>query len=271
MQTKTKTTSQHNTFCSYCEYTGIVRNPNFEQIGEEPLVPCPRCVLTKCQCNGLPPYFIEKDGMISDCDCRAIRMKINRIKTIYAKSGIDKKYQWRFFNSFEANSKLAANAKNIAYDLVSKFPDVRKGLFLWGNPGTGKTLLSSIILTELIIRHAIEGRFIKISRTFFNKIRATFSEGSATYGTAQEIEYELQNADILVVDDFGVQRDSAWEQETLYNLVDARYEAEKFTLFTSNVDPYRALADIAEGRVLSRIKEMCTIIELTGSDYRENL
>jgi len=57
----------------------------------------------------------------------------------------------------------------------------------------------------------------------------------------------------------------------LYNLVDARYEAEKFTLFTSNVDPYRALADLADGRVLSRIKEMCTIIELTGSDYRGNL
>ncbi len=89
--------------------------------------------------------------------------------------------------------------------------------------------------------------------------------------TAQEIEYELENADVLVVDDFGVQRDSPWEQETLYNLVDARYEAEKFTIFTSNVDPKSALADIAGGRVLSRIKEMCTILELTGHDYREKL
>jgi DNA replication protein DnaC len=74
-----------------------------------------------------------------------------------------------------------------------------------------------------------------------------------------------------VVDDFGVQRDSAWEQETLYNLVMLAMSRKIYTLFTSNVDPYRALADIAEGRVLSRIKEMCTIIELTGSDYRENL
>lgn len=271
MPTKTQKNDTKSIFCAFCEHTGIVRNPHFEEIGQEPLVPCPRCVLTRCQCGGQPPYYIEKDGTITDCYCRDIRMKINRIKAIYLRSGIDKKYQWRFFNSFEANSKLASNAKNVAYDIVSKFPDVRKGLFLWGNPGTGKTLLSSIILTELIIRHAIEGRFIKISRTFFNKLRATFAEGSATYGTAQEIEYELENADVLVVDDFGVQRDSPWEQETLYNLVDARYEAEKFTIFTSNVDPHRALSEIAGGRVLSRIKEMCTILELTGPDYREKL
>lgn len=258
-------------YCSFCEFSGIVRNPHYLDLGEEPLAPCPKCVLTHCECGGEDPWFMVKDGKIVDCACRDIRMKIERIKAIYKRSGIDKKYQWKFFDAFESTNNLTSKAKNMAYDIVRKFPDVRKGLFLWGNPGTGKTLLSSIILTELVIRHAVEGRFIKISRTFFNRLRATFVEGSETYGSARAIEQELEMADVLVVDDFGVQRDSAWEQETLYNLVDARYEAEKFTIFTSNVDPRRSLPEVAGGRILSRIKEMCVITELSGQDYREKL
>ena len=70
------------------------------------------------------------------------------------------------------------------------------------------------------------------------------------------------------IDDFGVQRDTDWEKETLYNLVDARYEAEKFTLFTSNNNPTQVMKD---PRVLSRLREMCRIMELAGEDHREKL
>ena len=159
-----------------------------------PLQPCPRCVESKCTCGGEEPYFYYKDGIIRECACRETRMKIQRINAIYARSGIDKKYRWRFFDSYNSNHKLAADAKNAAYDIVKKFPNVGKGLYLWGNPGTGKTLLSSIILTELIIRHAIEGRFVKISRTFFNRLRATFNESSETYGDAGKIERSFRTS-----------------------------------------------------------------------------
>jgi DNA replication protein DnaC len=258
-------------YCSYCDYRGIIIVHHYRELGEEPLSPCPRCILSKCNCNGKEPYFFFENGEIRECYCRHTRLNIKKIKAIYNRSGIDKKYQWRFINDFESVNKLAAKARAIAYDIIMKFPDVKKGLFLWGNPGTGKTLLSAIILTELITRYAVEGRFIKISRTFFNRLRATFVEGSPSYGTAEKIEHELSDVDVLIVDDFGIQRDSAWEQETLYNLIDARYEGEKFTIFTSNNSPLKTLKDISDGRVLSRIQEMCRIIEISGSDYREKL
>ena len=260
-----------SSFCIHCDKTGIIRNPYFNEMGESALTPCPKCVLDKCLCGGEEPYYYSEKGSIKECYCRDIRMRIDRINAVYLKSGIEKKFQWKSFNDFRAENKLANEAKNAAYEIVNNFPDVKKGLFLWGNPGTGKTLLSSIILTELIIRHAAEGRFIKISRTFFNRLKATFVEGSDTYGESSKIEKELSEVDILVVDDFGIQRDSAWEQETLYNLVDARYESERFTIFTSNNNPHKALAELSQGRILSRIKEMCKIIEISGEDYRNRL
>ncbi len=269
-KTNTKTAEKEQ-YCSFCDHTGIVRNPYFKEMGEVPLSPCPKCVMSHCTCGGAAPYFYYEDNEIRDCHCREIRMKIDRINGIYNRSGIERKYRWRFFDSYDSITRMSEEAKTAAYDLVKKFPNVNKGLFLWGNPGTGKTLLSSILLTETIIRNAVEGRFIKISRTFFNRLRETFNEGSETYGDAGRILHELEDVDVLVIDDFGVQRDSPWEVETLYNLVDARYEAEKFTIFTSNTDPFKTLKDLSGGRILSRIKEMCTIMEISGPDYRDRL
>ncbi|MDY6968609.1 MAG: ATP-binding protein [Spirochaetota bacterium] len=258
-------------YCSFCDNTGIITNPYYLELGDEPLSPCPKCVLVNCSCNGNSPYYCYTNNSINECSCREIRLKIERINSIYSRSGIDKKYRWKFINNFESTNKKVEEAKSIAYDIITKFPDVKKGLFLWGNPGSGKTMLSAIILTELITRHAINGSLIKISRNFFNRLRSSFVEGSPNYGEATNIEREYAEIDILVVDDFGVQRDSPWEQETLYNLIDARYEAEKFTVFTSNNDPYKTLKEKADGRILSRLKEMCRIIEISGDDYREKL
>lgn len=258
-------------YCSFCDYTGIIRNPKAYVMGEEPLFPCEKCVLSNCKCGGVEPYFYSEDGEIKECPCHSVRMRIVKINSIYHESGIDKKYKWQFINEFNCINKHAEVAKNSAWHIISNFPNVERGLFLWGNPGTGKTMLSAIILTELITRYGINGKFLKISRNFFGRLKSTFNQNSSTYGTGAQIEQELAEVDVLVVDDFGVQRDSEWEQETLYNLVDARYDAEKFTIFTSNLDPRKTMQELSQGRILSRIKEMCKILELSGPDYRERV
>ena len=272
---KAKATSNRadvkSNYCFSCDFTGIVHDPYFEHSVTQPLAPCPKCVASTCKCGGIPPYYYYENGKIVQCSCREINLKIQKIINIYLKSGIDKKYKWKFINNFEVTNKVTEQAKSAAYDIIRSFPDVKKGLFLWGNPGTGKTLLSSIILTELVTRHAIDSKFAKISRSFFSRLKASFNESSPTYGEANLIEREFANVDVLVIDDFGVQRDSEWELETLYNLVDARYEALKFTIFTSNNNPFLSLKDKSQGRILSRIKEMCRIMEISGADYRDKL
>ncbi len=256
-------------FCSFCDHRGIICNTDAYLTGSDPLLPCPKCVLDKCKCGGKEPFYYIENNVVKECYCRPVRIKILRINYLYKTCGIEKKFLWRFISDFQCKTQKDNTAKKEAYNIITNFPNVEKGLYLWGNPGTGKTLLSTIILTELITRNAIEGRFLKISRNFFGKLRASYNESSDNYGMGPKIEKEIADTDILILDDFGTQRDSQWEQETMYNLVDSRYEAEKFTVFTSNLDPNKYLKEISEGRILSRIKEMCTIIELSGPDKRE--
>jgi DNA replication protein DnaC len=258
-------------YCSFCDYKGYIINPDAYEIGEIPLLPCPKCVVPLCKCNNEAPYLYSDAENVLICSCSPVRTRIDKILSLYGKCDLEKKYRWRFLSDFNCRTQAETKAKTIAYKIMHEFPAIDRGLFIWGNPGTGKTLLSAITLTELITRHAVEGKYVKISKSFFGKLRSTFVEGSALYGMSAEIEKQLQEIDVLVIDDFGTQRDSAWEKETLYNLVDSRYEAEKFTIFTSNSNPLITLKEHSDGRILSRIREMCRIIELSGPDRREEL
>ncbi len=170
LESKIININNKSSFCINCDFTGIIRNPHYEQLGTEPLSPCPRCVSPICKCGGVSPYYYYENEKVLQCPCRETGLKIQRIKNIYSKSGIDKKYQWKFISNYEILSKITEQAKTAAYDIIRNFPDVKKGLFLWGNPGTGKTLLSSIILTELITGHAIEGKFQGHSLTGSNPL-----------------------------------------------------------------------------------------------------
>ena len=89
----------------------------------------------------------------------------------------------------------------------------------------------------------------------------------------------------LVIDDFGVQRNTEWEMEMLYNLIDSRYTREKPTFITSNIsieefklgtsvksdDKSRdddKTVNVSRDRICSRIKELCKIISFDLPDYR---
>jgi DNA replication protein DnaC len=55
--------------------------------------------------------------------------------------------------------------------------------------------------------------------------------------------------------------------EMLYDLVDARYGDERFTVVTTN-KPLEEIKALSHGRIYSRLVEMCQLIPMDGPDYR---
>ena len=89
----------------------------------------------------------------------------------------------------------------------------------------------------------------------------------------------LCDYDIMVIDDLGATRMSEWEISVLDNIVAKRYNSKKHTIFNSNLaflngknfkatDSNQILDYKIGKRNISRIYEMCHILELKGEDYR---
>jgi DNA replication protein DnaC len=256
--------------CKVCGGSGIRYDRDIKIGSRGDLVICD-CILKKCTCGGVPPYqMFQKDTGHSWCPCRSARIKLASTKKAFKESQIPKKYQLKFFEDFKIVEPAANTLVGIPSTIREASPDTKwsTGFYLWGGAGSGKTLLAAIILQEFMLKYGLAGRFIDLSRQFFQRLKNSYDVMSESEENAGEILEELIRIPFLVIDDFGIQRNTEWESEMLYNLIDSRYSDERVTIVTSNfhVSKYK---EVAQGRVYSRLVEMCSIIKVDLPDYRE--
>lgn len=258
--------------CKFCRGVGIVYDP-FAGTREGAYDLC-NCVKELTLCDGNAPYLYyndEKKAMIP-CPSRPARAALERIRLLDGASGIPKRYRGKFIDSFYPEADPEQNldfALDFAVDVIRNFAEKGsvRGLYLYGPTGSGKTHLSCAILNELIRLYQIEAHYAKISRDILGKLRETFNPQSEVYGEARKIEAALASYPALVIDDFGVHRETPWVNSVLYDLVDTRYENEKLTILTSN-EPIESWKDINSGRLYSRLREMCRPVLMDAPDYR---
>ncbi len=237
------------------------------------------CITDQCACSGEAPYqHWDAQGQRHWCICRSYRRRLVETNRLYKEADIPERYRWKFISDFQrtAPDGTALPYVSSALDTVNTTVDMevatepQRGFLLHGNPGTGKTLLGVIMLNELILRWAKPGRFLNLSRKYFQRLRDTYSEDSDEYGRTWQIIEELCNMPFLVLDDFGIQRGTDWEMEMLYELVDARYAEQRFTVITTNQD-IEEIRKLSRGRIYSRLVEMCLMIPMQGEDYRQHM
>lgn len=221
-------------------------------------------------CGGTRWKSIVVDGVerLARCDC----WRTETAGRLLAASRIPPRYERCELGTFEAGTDPQREAHRKAARFVEAFPAVERGLLFYGPQGVGKTHLAVGILRAVIRTKGARGYFFE-TRELLRLVRDTYNR--SVNETEMEVLAPVFQAELLVLDDLGAERTSEWVQETLGLVVNARYNARRPTVFTSNLqdladntDP-RSFAYQLGARTRSRLKEMCDWVEIYGADVRE--
>ncbi len=159
-----------------------------------------------------------------------------------------------------------------AKKLIDDFPDPSVNLYFTGKPGTGKTFLASCIANRLLD----QGHFaLLLTMLQFEEITAHYRTLQLTYGVsaealtrAEEAYQFLLDADLLVLDDFGVS--SGLLKEPLSEIIMLLHQRKirgRQTIITTNMS-LKDLRRQYDERLLSRILSSLKIIPFLGDDLR---
>lgn len=139
---------------------------------------------------------------------------------------------------------------------VEKWEDMQReniGLLLYGDVGTGKSYGAACIANRLM-EQSIPARMINLS-TVLNSMGSFQGEEKNTY-IADLMQYPL-----LILDDFGMERQTEYALEQVFNVIDARCRSGKPLIITTNLSltELNNPKDLEHKRIYDRIKVLCPV------------
>ena len=233
------------------------------------LLGIPRRVPVLCKCRS---ELLEREK--KEADAKDLRRRLERFK---AYSLMDKRFEASTFKNWEhrvdnqdeylIGTKYCKNWQTMRNN--------NRGLLLYGKAGNGKTYLSFAIANSLYK----QGK--AVMAISISKLLAIIKDSFDKHGDFGETDVlnTVRDADLLVLDDMGVEYKTAWAYEKLYAIIDTRYRAAKPLIITTNfsldglrenlstVDLRTKTTDPSE-RIFSRITEMCAFHEVKGASFR---
>jgi len=185
--------------------------------------------------------------------------EIERIKA----SGLQDKalYDYTFDKDNGINPEMA-----YAHKYVENWEDMKansSGLLLWGNVGTGKSFFAGCIANALLEKG------VPVLMTNFSRILNTLT-GMHFEDRNQFID-SLNRYSLLIIDDLGIERNSEFALEQVFNVIDSRYRSKKPLIVTTNLTltELNSAPDVAHRRIYDRILERCAPIRINNRNIRQ--
>jgi len=231
-----------------------------------------------------------RDRRVTRCDCQ-LRL---RNQTLLAAARIPKHYEHCKLANFDCDGQRVslAKARLAACKFVEDYPIDRTGLLLIGTIGVGKTHLAVGMIKELVLGKGIACLFYDY-RELLKQIQNSYNETVKT--TELDVLRPVFETEVLVLDELGAVKPTEWVWDTVSLILNTRYNDNRTTIITTN---YRNLAererpsnatssrspeaaryasetetigDRIGNRMRSRLHEMCRIVTMEGTDFREHV
>lgn len=135
--------------------------------------------------------------------------------------------------------------------------------YLTGEAGVGKTIFAAFLFLKAIKQlYYKRGYFPSISAHFVN-FPDMFTEMQANMKDFGHIAIfkKYLDCDILVLDDLGTKKTTDWVGDVIYQIINRRYENQKFTIITSNYSLKELAEKLQDDRIIRRIEETYKVAE----------
>lgn len=177
---------------------------------------------------------------------REINFRIER-------SGIPLRFADRTLDNYDAQPGLQSEVLEFSKHYAANFAEYLKtgtSVMFLGLVGTGKTHLAIGIL-RAVIHSGNTGKYFTVSR-IMRDVKDTFHKHAEL--SESEVLERLIKTDLLVIDEIGVHRANEFEANTLFEVINGRYEALKPTLLLANLN-LREMRESVGDRVFDRMRE----------------
>jgi DNA replication protein DnaC len=233
--------------------------------------------------NAVPSAKSERRVTRCDCQLRA------RSQTLMTSARIPRRYEHCELANYDTDFPGANPSLEEAHFVASNFakkcdPRGDKGLLIIGTIGTGKTHLAVGIIKDLILNRGISCLFYDY-RELLKEIQNSYNATVQT--TELDVLQPVFETDVLVLDELGAVKPTEWVWDTVSLILNTRYNDNRTTIITTNFDDQPAagvsatlsaaraavrgetLGDRIGERMRSRLHEMCRVVTLDGSDFRQ--
>jgi DNA replication protein DnaC len=226
---------------------------------EEPEETCPVGI---CDGSG---FVLDDAGTARPCACREKR--INRAATSRMGTGIPRRFQGVSFERkpvADLDPFVLRHVKEYVRGIEESLQSGR-GLWFYGDVGTGKTSLAMIV--SKAAQEAGASVAIYSVPRLLAEIKDTFdSQSGHSY---MQLFRRLCSVDLLHLDDLGAERSTDWVLEQLYSIVNERWQERRAIVLTTNLHDLDELREQLGARTVSRLTEICgDPIPVMGPDLR---
>ncbi|MES9786538.1 ATP-binding protein [Bacillus pumilus] len=247
------------------------------------------CMYGKCDGSGLI-WIIDHEKnkeFMEECPCKEVKKLSNRLMS----ARLPEEFKDASLNSFDINvydkpesKERAANAKRVAKNYVLKFEKMRelgKGLYFFSKEkGSGKTRLAASILLAITKTHDMvydkETKKYKPLKIIYSstadligEIKSTFDSESKVKST--DIMDAVKTADLVVLDDIGVEKITDFVEETFTRILDYRVQHKKPTILTSNLSIDELDTIYKNGRISSRVEKLAFPVIMPDEKIRKKI
>lgn len=189
-------------------------------------------------CEGLPCRKLSEAGMRTTAKVENGQLYLTmrpclhqaaadaRVKSIAA--GVPSRYAGKRLTSYKQtpdNKQAIKMARWYHGNKTKEWP------YLYGECGTGKTHLASIIASEHV-ELGYEVLFVEF-QDLLEELKKSFDDKQVT---ADDVLKKYQTCEMLILDDVGTGYFRDWGVSVLHQLINYRYNEEKRTVLTSNYD-----------------------------------